>query len=143
MAEPLTAAEAAMLLAGVSMKSPIGKKLLALSQGEHVVISASNDRRTKAMFPLFEEARDAITALTTVQCRLHNIRLDLAERMDDVGIPARWLVKDAMPAAPLDDFMHGVQETSQRIKAGQRQVADAMQQAMEPHGAATPQKEKP
>ena len=46
--------------------------------------------RLKAIMPLFQEARDALSAITTVQAKLHNIRLDLADRMDDVGIPERW-----------------------------------------------------
>ena len=43
-----------------------------------------------AMMPLFQDARDAITALSVNQCKLHHISLDLADRMDDVGIPERW-----------------------------------------------------
>ena len=48
------------------------------------------DERLKAMMPLFEEARDALCAISEVSARLHNVRLDLADRMDDVGIPDRW-----------------------------------------------------
>jgi hypothetical protein len=46
--------------------------------------------RLTAIFPLFEEARDALPAISTVSARLHNVRLDLADRMDDVGDPEKW-----------------------------------------------------
>ena len=46
--------------------------------------------RLVAMMPLFQEARDAITAITTTQLKLHDISPTLADRMDDVGIPERW-----------------------------------------------------
>ncbi len=46
--------------------------------------------RLKAIMPLFEEARDAICAITTTAAKLHNISPTLADRMDDVGIPERW-----------------------------------------------------
>ena len=47
-------------------------------------------RRLRAMMPLFEEARDAITAIPLAAAKLRNIRLDLADRMDEVGVPERW-----------------------------------------------------
>ncbi len=56
-----------------------------------------NDERLTAMLPLFEEARDALCAITTTAARLHNVRLDLADRMDDVGIPARWAARKVKP----------------------------------------------
>lgn len=34
---------------------------------------------------LMEEARDAISSLSLAQCRLNNVRLDLADRMDQWG----------------------------------------------------------
>lgn len=46
--------------------------------------------RMRAMLPLFQEARDALTALTIPQCKLHGIDMFLADRMDDVGIATRW-----------------------------------------------------
>lgn len=52
-------------------------------------------RRLADMLPLFEEARDALTALTVSQCQLHNIRLDLADRMDQVGEAEAWKAMDA------------------------------------------------
>ncbi len=42
-------------------------------------------RRLEDAIKLLEEARDAITAITTVQCKMHNISLTLANRMDEVG----------------------------------------------------------
>lgn len=51
-------------------------------------------RRLSAMFPLFEEARDALTAIPLASAKLHNVRLDLADRMDDVGDPARWAERE-------------------------------------------------
>ena len=48
------------------------------------------ERRIDAMMPLFEEARDALPAITEMAAKLHNVRLDLADRMDAVGIPERW-----------------------------------------------------
>ena len=56
-------------------------------------------RRLKAVMPLFEEARDALPAISTASAKLHNIRLDLADRMDDVGIPERWATREAAEAA--------------------------------------------
>ena len=47
-------------------------------------------RRLRAMLPLFEEARDAITTIPLATARLRGLRLDLADRMDDVGVPERW-----------------------------------------------------
>lgn len=52
--------------------------------------------RLEAMLPLFQEARDALTALTTTQLKLHGISPTLADRMDEVGIPARWQARRAM-----------------------------------------------
>lgn len=52
-------------------------------------------RRLTAMFPLFEEARDALTAIPLASAKLHNVRLDLADRMDDVGDPERWAKREA------------------------------------------------
>lgn len=46
--------------------------------------------RLVLMMPLFQEARDAITAITLPQARMHNLKLDLAARMDEVGIAESW-----------------------------------------------------
>jgi hypothetical protein len=51
-------------------------------------------RRLAAMFPLFQEARDALTAIPLASAKLHGIRLDLADRMDDVGVPDRWKARE-------------------------------------------------
>jgi hypothetical protein len=37
------------------------------------------------IMPLFEEARDALPAITETQCRLHGISKTLADRMDAAG----------------------------------------------------------
>jgi hypothetical protein len=55
----------------------------------------ASERRLKAMIPLFEEARDALTAIPLASAKLRGVRLDLADRMDDVGVPSRWEVIDA------------------------------------------------
>lgn len=55
-------------------------------------------RRLKAMMPLFEEARDALTAIPLVSAKLHGLRLDLADRMDQVGIAENWKALDALNA---------------------------------------------
>lgn len=41
--------------------------------------------RLQALLPLFQEARDAISAITELQRRLHGISPTLAERMDAAG----------------------------------------------------------
>jgi hypothetical protein len=55
----------------------------------------ASERRLKAMIPLFEEARDALAAIPLASAKLRGVRLDLADRMDDVGVPSRWEVIDA------------------------------------------------
>lgn len=57
------------------------------------------ERRFKAMLPLFEEARDAITAIPLASARLRGLDLTLAARMDSVGIPEQWKQIDAMNQA--------------------------------------------
>ena len=42
-------------------------------------------RRLEEIIPLFQEARDALTAITVVQMKLHNISPSLADRMDVAG----------------------------------------------------------
>jgi hypothetical protein len=54
-----------------------------------------HERRLKAMLPLFEEARDALTAIPLASAKLHGLRLDLGVRMDDVGVMERWESIDA------------------------------------------------
>lgn len=49
------------------------------------------ETRLEAMLPLFQEARDALSAIKKRTAVLRGIRLDLADRMDDVGIAERWL----------------------------------------------------
>ena len=56
------------------------------------------DRRTKrlnAIMPLFQEARDAICAISLTEAKLRGIDLTLANRMDDVGIQERWDAAEA------------------------------------------------
>ena len=45
------------------------------------------------VMPLFQEARDALCALTVTQVRLHNISPSLADRMDSAGTAgiAQWV----------------------------------------------------
>jgi hypothetical protein len=57
--------------------------------------SAGAVRRLTAMLPLFQEARDALPAITLASAQLRGIRLDLADRMDDVGVAERWNAIDA------------------------------------------------
>lgn len=53
--------------------------------------------RLDAMFPLFQDARDALTSIPLSSAKLHRIPLDLADRMDDVGAPSRWANHHANP----------------------------------------------
>ena len=53
-----------------------------------------HERRLKAMMPLFEEARDALPAISETSRRLRNISSTLADRMDEVGDPVRWAALD-------------------------------------------------
>ena len=55
--------------------------------------------RLGAMMPLFEEARDALPAISEAAARLHHVDLTLADRMDSVGIPSRWAKHPQNPAA--------------------------------------------
>ena len=57
-------------------------------------------RRMVSLLPLFEEARDALTAIPLASAKLHNVRLDLAERMDRVGVKANWDAYVAEMEAP-------------------------------------------
>ena len=57
------------------------------------------ERRAIAMMPVFQDARDAITALTKTQCKLHRIRPDLADCMDTIGIKERWEAREAAQSA--------------------------------------------
>lgn len=62
-------------------------------------LSAERDAlkaRLQAMMPLFQEARDALTAIPLSSAKLHGLDLSLADRMDDVGIPARWEARAAL-----------------------------------------------
>lgn len=74
-------------------------------QGEIARLTAENkrlsaiERRFKAMLPLFEEARDAITVIPLTLARLHCLDLTLAARMDSVGIPEQWKQIDAASGA--------------------------------------------
>ena len=56
-------------------------------------------RRLAAMMPLFEEARDALPAISLTAARLHKLDLTLSARMDDVGIPERWAERERNRAA--------------------------------------------
>lgn len=53
--------------------------------------------RLTAMFPLFEEARDALPAIPLASAKLRGVSLDLADRMDAVGDPAKWATHPANP----------------------------------------------
>lgn len=64
-----------------------------------IALAKSLQVRLAAVMPVFEEARDAITVITVDQCKLRGISLDLADRMDDVGIPDRWAARTAAIAA--------------------------------------------
>ena len=47
-------------------------------------------RRLNDMLPLFQEARDAITAISYSTAKLRGLSLDLDKRMDRVGILEEW-----------------------------------------------------
>jgi len=64
--------------AKLSEQMALAKKLAAVT------------KRLDAMMPLFQEARDALCAISTVSAKLHGVSPTLADRMDDVGIPERW-----------------------------------------------------
>ncbi len=53
------------------------------------------ERRFKAMWPLFIEARDTLPAISSMSARLNKVDLTLADRMDDVGVLERWEKIDA------------------------------------------------
>jgi len=57
---------------------------------------AELEARLDAMMPLFEEARDALPAIPLASAKLRGIRLDLADRMDDVGDPDRWAKRNKL-----------------------------------------------
>jgi hypothetical protein len=79
----------------VFARMPIEKWVeAALSFSEAVDERDALKRRLAAMFPLFQEARDALTAIPLASAKLHGIRLDLADRMDDVGVPDRWKARE-------------------------------------------------
>ena len=61
-----------------------------------------NDARLKAMMPLFEEARDALPAITVVSMRLRGISASLADRMDEIGIANQWKKRYAAEAARME-----------------------------------------
>ena len=63
---------------------------------------AELEERLDAMMPLFEEARDALPAISLGTAKLRGIRLDLADRMDDVGDPGRWAARKSASAASAD-----------------------------------------
>lgn len=45
--------------------------------------------RLKEIIPLFQEARDALPAITEVRARLHSVNLSLGNRMDAAGTRTR------------------------------------------------------
>jgi hypothetical protein len=57
--------------------------------------------RLEAMLPLFEEARDALPAISLASAKLHGVDLSLAARMDAVGDPAKWATHPANPDAAM------------------------------------------
>ena len=68
-----------------------GERIDALTAA--LAAAQENERRLDAMLPLFEEARDAICAIPLASAKLRGIRLDLGDRMDEVGVPAKWKAK--------------------------------------------------
>lgn len=42
-------------------------------------------QKLQMVMPLFQEARDALPALSILQVQMRGIKLDLADRMDEVG----------------------------------------------------------
>lgn len=54
-----------------------------------------HERRLNDMLPLFQEARDALPAISLASAKLRGLRLDLGDRMDAVGEPENWLAMDA------------------------------------------------
>lgn len=54
------------------------------------------EARLAEVMPLFEEARDALTAISTVAAKLHGVSLTLGYRMDKVGTED-WRTKTAQP----------------------------------------------
>jgi hypothetical protein len=60
-------------------------------------------RRLQAMLPLFQEARDALPAISLVSAKLRGLDLTLGDRMDEVGVPELWRARcereDALSAA--------------------------------------------
>ena len=51
-------------------------------------------RRLADMLPLFQEARDAITAISYSTAKLRGLSMDLDKRMDRVGILEEWEAMD-------------------------------------------------
>jgi hypothetical protein len=70
----------------------------APAQGDERFELAQLRARLAAIFPLFQEARDALTAIPLASARLHGVDLSLADRMDHVGDPAKWADHPANPA---------------------------------------------
>lgn len=84
---------------------PVGNEMLNKALAYEAALQAAeariaklleSERRLKAMMPLFEEARDALPAISESSRRLYNISPTLADRMDDVGIPERWAARAAL-----------------------------------------------
>ena len=61
---------------------------------KEIKLAESRERRLRAILPVFQEARDALCVIPLSLAKRNNLRLDLADRMDDVGIPARWKMLD-------------------------------------------------
>ena len=74
-------------------------KLTIERQQERIRELEKQKRRMDDMLPLFEEARDAITAIPLASAKLRGLRLDLADRMDEVGIADNWTARDAARGA--------------------------------------------
>ena len=51
--------------------------------------------RLKAIIPVFQEARDALPLIRDWQAQLAGVRPDLADRMDELGVPELWKARYA------------------------------------------------
>lgn len=65
------------------MNAPESKE--ALTKADLLLPHAYLLAKVAIVMPLFEEARDALTAITEAQRRLHGISATLADRMDVAG----------------------------------------------------------
>lgn len=62
--------------------------------------------RLQSAIPLLQEARDALPAISKTLARLHNVRLDLADRMDEAGTATREQFDAATSSASPSSVSH-------------------------------------